>query len=79
MKVLVLFFGAAADAANGREIEFALEENSTAAELVEQLTTKHPSLNNHKLLFAVNEQYVPSTTELNEGDEIAIFTAVSGG
>lgn len=79
MKIKALFFGATADAANGREIDFVLEETSTAAELIERLTGEHPNLNRLKLLFAVNEQYVPPTTFLNDGDEIAIFTAVSGG
>jgi molybdopterin converting factor small subunit len=79
MKIKALFFGATADAAKGREIELALEENSTAAELIERLTAEHPNLNRHKLLFAVNEKYVPPTTVLNDGDELAIFTAVSGG
>ncbi|MGB7207476.1 MAG: MoaD/ThiS family protein [Pyrinomonadaceae bacterium] len=79
MKIKALFFGATAVAANGREIELALEENSTAAELIERLTAEHPNLNRHKLLFAVNEQYAPPTTVLNDGDELAIFTPVSGG
>ena len=79
MKIKALFFGATADATNGREIELALEANSTAAELIERLTAEHPNLKRHKLLFAVNEQYVPPTTVLNDGDELAIFTPVSGG
>ena len=77
--VKLLFFGAVADAVNVREIDFHLEETSTAADLLERLTAERPNLSRHKLLFAVNEQYVSPTTVLIDGDEIAIFTPVSGG
>ena len=46
---------------------------------VESLTARYPALAAHKLLTAVNEEYADPDTILNDGDEIAIFTAVSGG
>ena len=36
-------------------------------------------LANAKLQFAVNEHYVAHSHVLSNGDELAIFTAVSGG
>ena len=79
MSVKVLFFGATADAVGSREIELATEERSTAESLIEQLSQKHPALARHKLLIAVNEEYADPYTILNDGDEVALFTAVSGG
>jgi molybdopterin converting factor subunit 1 len=32
-----------------------------------------------KLAYAVNQQYVPSSAELHEGDELALIPPVSGG
>lgn len=79
MKVKVLFFGATAEAAGERSIEIALDKNSAAGFMIESLIETHPSLGSHKLLFAVNQEYASPDTELKEGDELAIFTAVSGG
>ena len=46
---------------------------------LEHLITKYPSLKGHKLLLAVNETYVAADTLLKDGDELAVFTPVSGG
>ena len=79
MRVNVLFFGATADAVGSRELEFATEESTTAQTLIDQLSQQHPGLANHKLLIAVNEEYADADTVLTGGDEVALFTAVSGG
>lgn len=75
----VLFFGAAADLAGTRDAEVELAEGMTAGELVESLRSKHPGLAGQKLLFAVDQEYVAASTPLENGSEVAIFTAVSGG
>ena len=79
MKIRVLFFGATAAAAATREVETVLESTASTADLVAHLVSRYPKLQSHNLLFAVNEQYVDSTTTLKDGDELAIFTPVSGG
>jgi molybdopterin converting factor small subunit len=78
MKIKVLFFGATADAAGKREMMFKTSASDAGSALSEIVGTM-PSLATHKLLFAVNEAYVDRSAILNEGDELAIFTAVSGG
>ncbi len=78
MKIKVLFFGATADAAGKRGMEFetsAADAGTALNEIVDSI----PSLAAHKLLFAVNEAYVHRSSALNDGDELAVFTAVSGG
>ena len=79
MKVNVLFFGATADLVGSRKVETSLAETAVASDVVEQLHAEYPSLKGRNLLVAVNEQYVAENTPLKNGDELAIFTPVSGG
>lgn len=79
MKVNVLFFGATADAVGEREIQIELPENIKADDVFTQITKDYPQLKQHKLLFAINQEYAESGKIINNGDELAVFTAVSGG
>jgi len=79
MNVRILFFGATADAASKRFVDLYFADAVTAAEAVESITNANPKLGHHKLLFAINQKYLPAETLLQDGDELAIFTAVSGG
>lgn len=79
MSVKVLFFGATADVVGSRELELAVDENTAAGSLISDLTQQHPALAKHKLLIAINEEYADADTILNDGDNVALFTAVSGG
>lgn len=79
MKVSVLFFGATADEAGTREIEIDLADNAKAEEVFSEIVSKYPRLAQHKLLFAVNQEYAGGGETIKDGDELAVFTAVSGG
>ena len=79
MKVSVLFFGATADETGTRELDLDLTENRKAAEVFGEILEKYPRLANHKLLFAVNQEYSNGDETIQDGDELAVFTAVSGG
>lgn len=79
MNVRVLFFGATADETETRSLEVSLSEGSNAHQAFIEILNHFPSLKNHRLLFAVNQEYVSGAQKLSEGDELAIFTAVSGG
>ncbi|MGD9628669.1 MAG: MoaD/ThiS family protein [Pyrinomonadaceae bacterium] len=79
MGITVFFFGATADAVGSRELELSIEDTATAQSIVDQLSQQHPTLAKHKLLIAVNEEYADADAILNDGDELALFTAVSGG
>jgi len=76
MSVSVLFFGATADVVGSRKIETI---GATSTELLENILSEYPRLASHKLLVSVNQEYVSDTVPLHDGDEVAIFTAVSGG
>lgn len=79
MNVKVLFFGATADAVGEREVEFDLAEQTRADAAFRQILGQFPQLEKHSLLFAVNQEYAGGDETLQNGDELAIFTAVSGG
>ncbi len=79
MKFQVLFFGATAAEVGKRGIEFDLAEQTKAAEVFDKIVADFPQLKRHSLLFAVNQEYASGGEMINDGDELAIFTAVSGG
>lgn len=79
MKAQVLFFGATAQETGAREIELEFAENSRASDALGRIIAEYPQLAKHSLLFAVNQEYVGGDTLINDGDELAVFTAVSGG
>jgi molybdopterin synthase sulfur carrier subunit len=79
MRLKVLFFGATADITGQRRIEVAIEPATTASEVSKNLITEYPRLASHKLHISLNEQYATGDEIVRDGDELAIFTAVSGG
>ena len=79
LTVKVLFFGATADVVATRSMALDLPRGSSSSDAFEAILEKYPTLASHKLLFAVNEQYADGSEKLNNDDELAVFTAVSGG
>ena len=81
VRVRVLFFGAARDAAGHSEVEVVLKDSATAAETFEEVLEKFPELRRfgRSLLFAVNQEYATADCPVHDGDELAVFPPVSGG
>lgn len=79
IKIQLLFFGATADVIGSRELEVDLIEGESVSSLLERLQKQNPRIASEKLLVAINEEYAKPDVALKAGDEVAIFTAVSGG
>ncbi len=79
MKVQVLFFGATAETVGKREIEIDAKTGAKTDDVFRQILADFPQLEKHSLLFAVNQEYSKGGETIKNGDELAIFTAVSGG
>ena len=79
MNIQVLFFGATADIASKRRIDLEMPARATASDVFEKLIAEHPQLTSHKLHISLNQQYASGDEILRDNDELAIFTAVSGG
>lgn len=75
----VLFFGQTAEIVGTRELEISLNNETKASEAFGEVLEKYPKLKENKLLFAVNQEYSNGNEILKNTDELAIFTAVSGG
>lgn len=79
MDLNLLFFGATADATESRELSLHIEDGANVSAAVDILMSRFPNLKGHRLLVAVNQEYVSGEALLKDGDELAIFTPVSGG
>lgn len=79
MNIQVLFFGATADIAGRRSNEINLPTETMAKTAFDQILAEYPLLAARRLHFAVNQEFANGEEILKDGDEIAIFTAVSGG
>jgi molybdopterin converting factor small subunit len=79
IKVNVLFFGATAESVGTREIEMDFSADTKSNQAFAEIKGKYPRLNEHSLLFAVNQEYANGDESIKNGDELAVFTAVSGG
>ena len=75
----VLFFGQTAEIVGTRELEIPLNSETTANEAFAEILEKYPRLKENKLLFAINQEYSQGDEIIQNDDELAIFTAVSGG
>ncbi len=81
MRVTALFFALYRDLAGAAELDVDLEPGADAADLVRSLRERGgqwlrlppaPAI-------AVNEEYLPLSVRLNEGDVVALIPPLSGG
>ncbi|HSS20740.1 MAG TPA: molybdenum cofactor biosynthesis protein MoaE [Pyrinomonadaceae bacterium] len=81
IKVKLLFFGAARDAAGHDEVELVLDSPATATTALARVIEVYPQLSRfgRSLLFAVNQEYAVADRVVLDGDELAVFPPVSGG
>ncbi|MEN8098212.1 MAG: molybdenum cofactor biosynthesis protein MoaE [Chloroflexota bacterium] len=63
------------------EFDIQIPEGSTVAFAKHKIIDENPSLEPYKdiLIAVVNRKYVAQDTQMNDGDELAIFPPVSGG
>jgi molybdopterin converting factor subunit 1 len=81
MTVNIKLFAILRDRAGQSDLHLELPPGSTVAHAAQQLATSHPAIAPFisRIAFAVNQQYVPSTTVLQDNDELALIPPVSGG
>jgi molybdopterin converting factor small subunit len=79
MSARVLFFGATADIVGKREIEICVDRATTTEIALKDILRRFPGMASHKLHISINQHYANGDEIIRDGDELAIFTAVSGG
>ena len=81
MTVTVKLFALLRDRAGTAEASLDLPAGATVADAADHLGGRFPAAAAMlpRVAFAVNREYVPRTTELHDGDELAVIPPVSGG
>ncbi len=81
MKVRVLFFAKARDAAGAPELEVEVPDHATVEQLKTALATSRPALIPllPRLHIAINSDYARDNDLIPAGAEVACFPPVSGG
>ncbi|HYN84447.1 MAG TPA: MoaD/ThiS family protein, partial [Pyrinomonadaceae bacterium] len=82
VRVRLLLFGAAREAAGLDETDFDVRRPATAESAFEEIARAYPGLARfgRSLLVAVNQEYARDLeVGLKDGDELALFPPVSGG
>ena len=81
MRVLVLYFAAAKEAAGIASETIDIAAGTTVAALLEHAVRSHPALARlaNVLRVAVDERFAPSTHVLEAGDAVALLPPASGG
>jgi len=55
------------------------DESTIVSVAFAKIFEKYPKLKENKLLFSINQTYAIGDEIIKNGDELAVFTAVSGG
>jgi molybdopterin converting factor small subunit len=79
LRLKVLFFGATADKAETRSTFLEMPAGASSGAAFQRILELHPGLQSHRLHYSVNQEYASGHEALKDGDELAVFTAVSGG
>jgi molybdopterin converting factor subunit 1 len=81
MTIRTLVFAAYRDIAGTDELSVELPAGATALDLVERLRERGGAWERlpARPAIAVNLEYVPLSTSLRDGDEVALIPPVSGG
>jgi len=81
MTVNVKLFAALRDVVGQAALSLDVAEGRAAAQIAEQIAEKYPQVEKYlkRIAYAVNQEYVPGTTVLKDGDELALIPPVSGG
>ncbi len=77
----VLLFSVLKQKVGEERLTVSLEAPATGTDLLDHLEAQYPVLGDYRpvLRLAVNQEYVPETVTLADGDEVALITPVSGG
>jgi molybdopterin converting factor subunit 1 len=81
MRVTVKLFAILKERAGISEFPLELPCGSATSVALESIASRHPNIREllRRAAVAVNREYAPRDTTLNDGDELALIPPVSGG
>lgn len=79
--IKTLLFSVLREKIGAEQVTVRLPTPATGADLLDALSEAHPQLVPYRqvIRLAVNEAYAEADVPLQEGDEVALITPVSGG
>ena len=81
--ITVRFFAMLKGLVGSEEVELEVESGLTVGELKNRLIEKYPPLkevlSSRSVLVSVNQEFGDNTTEIKDGDEVALLPPFSGG
>ena len=81
VRVKILYFAQAREAAGTRSEYFSLDDRASISAMLSKAFTSHPKLKEieKSLKVALNEDIIEDDARLHEGDRIALLPPVVGG
>ena len=81
IRVRVLYFGMARDAAGGGEEQLSFSAPASVEDMLAEAEKRHSALGRLRKMIrvAVNEELVSSKVRLHDGDVVAVLPPVAGG
>lgn len=81
MRITVKLFAILREKAGLQQLDLELNDGATVSDAAGLLAHRIDSIAKYldRVAFAVNREYVPKSTALSDGDELAIIPPVSGG
>ncbi len=81
IQIDVRFFAILRESAGTSQASLLLPAGATVADAADAIGKRFPGAAAYlsRLAYAVNRAYVPTSTPLNNGDELALIPPVSGG
>ena len=79
ININILFFGATSDISGVLRVKRRVSPEIKVSKMLEQVVEEYPKLSTLKLLVSLNQEYSTGHEIINDNDELAIFTSVSGG
>ena len=81
MQITVMYLGGSRSQTGTKSETLELAEGTLVSEAIAQITASHPALEPYlgSVRWAVNYEFAPPTTLLNDGDELALIPPVQGG
>jgi molybdopterin synthase catalytic subunit len=78
--VRVRLFASFREACGTSSLTLDIDAGATVGSIVERLRAEYPRFGvTEHAMYALNQEYVPISAEVHDGDEVALIPPVSGG
>jgi sulfur-carrier protein len=79
MKITVSFFAQSREIVGKNQMDFEIAEGESVSALLGRIRTQFRDLAGIQFIIAVNTEYVETSRQLHDGDQVAIIPPINGG